>query len=88
MNRDDPAFALPRGSAEAVTKRRRVYLLPDQVSAPFHLAMATPDLNFTILYRSILLHSLWRQAVDTWEKIHIWEQIQFGWQNLPLIGPT
>lgn len=54
----------------------------------FHLAMVTPDLNFTILSRSILLHSIWRQAVDTWEKIHIWEQIQFGWQNLPLRGPT
>lgn len=51
-----------------VTKRRRVYLPLGQVSAPFHLAMITPDLIFTILSRSFVLHSIWRQAVDTRER--------------------
>lgn len=43
----------------------------DQVPAPSHLVMITPDLIFTILSRSILLHSIWRQAIDTWEKRYI-----------------
>ena len=69
-------------------KAKTSVLATRPVSGPFHLALVKPDLKFTILSRSILLHSIWRQVVDTWEKIHIWEQIQFGWQNLPLRGPT
>lgn len=70
-----------------VTKRRRMYLPLDQVSAPFLLVMITPDLIFTIL--SFLLIALHMETGSRYMgKIYTWEQIQFGWQNLPLIGPT
>lgn len=55
----------------------------DQVHAPSHLLKITPNLIFTIFSLSILLHPIWRQAIDAWKKIYIWEQIQLGWQNLP-----
>lgn len=61
----------------------------DQVPAPSHLVMITPNPIFTIFPHFILLHSIWKQAIDTWKNIHVWEQItQFDWQYLPLLWLT
>lgn len=69
VNQENPVIALSHVSAKHSDKVKTGIL--DQVPAPSHMVMVTLNLIFAIIFsHSILLHSIWRQAIETRKNIY------------------